>query len=293
MEEGSSIVAISSLGSQRVLENYVLDRHVEGGARVGRALPRRRARAARIRVNAVSGGVVDTGALDRFPNKERCSARSSARRPAGSSSRRTSRLPSRSSARPTPRWSAGRRSSSTAASRSRRDGADRPRTSRAFDDAHRARTSAVELPPIVQRTLGDLTGKRVLHLHCGTGEATRGARRARRRGDRHRRTSGALDDGTRAVAEDPLDRRDPQSLPRQLRRGRFDLVYSPRGRARPARRPRRLGDGHRRRAADARRAPRLRRPPRRATASTRLCAGSTTTSATRPAASGSGGSARS
>ena len=47
MEEGGSILAISSLGSQRVLPNYVLDRHVEGGARVGRPLPRLRPRAAR------------------------------------------------------------------------------------------------------------------------------------------------------------------------------------------------------------------------------------------------------
>ena len=77
-----SIVAISSLGSQRVLENYVLVGDVEGGARVGRPLPRRRARAARIRVNAVSGGVVDTGALEHFPNKEEM-LRSVERTPAG------------------------------------------------------------------------------------------------------------------------------------------------------------------------------------------------------------------
>src|SRR5690242_21349377 len=43
---------------------------------------------------------------------------------------------------------------------------------RAWDAAHRARAEPVELPPIVQRTLGDLKKKRVLHLHCGTGEAT-------------------------------------------------------------------------------------------------------------------------
>jgi len=43
---------------------------------------------------------------------------------------------------------------------------------RAYEAAHRARPDPVELPPIVQRTLGDLKKKRVLHLHCGTGEAT-------------------------------------------------------------------------------------------------------------------------
>ena len=45
-------------------------RHLEGGARVARPLPRGRARPAGIRVNAVSGGVVDTDALDHFPNAE-------------------------------------------------------------------------------------------------------------------------------------------------------------------------------------------------------------------------------
>ena len=43
---------------------------------------------------------------------------------------------------------------------------------RAFEAAHKARAEPVELPPVVQRTLGDMTKKRVLHLHCGTGEAT-------------------------------------------------------------------------------------------------------------------------
>ena len=43
---------------------------------------------------------------------------------------------------------------------------------RAWEERHRARAEPVELPPFVQRTLGDLTGKKVLHLLCGTGEAT-------------------------------------------------------------------------------------------------------------------------
>jgi enoyl-[acyl-carrier protein] reductase III len=69
MEEGGSIVAISSLGSQRVLPNYVLigvsKAALETCVRyLGVEL------APRIRVNAVSGGVVDTEALDWFPNKE-------------------------------------------------------------------------------------------------------------------------------------------------------------------------------------------------------------------------------
>ena len=43
MQPGSSLVAISSLGSVRVLENYVLDRHVEGCPGGTRPVPRGRA----------------------------------------------------------------------------------------------------------------------------------------------------------------------------------------------------------------------------------------------------------
>lgn len=70
MPPGSSIVAISSLGSQRVLENYVL---VGTSKAALESLVRYLAveLAPRgIRVNAVSGGVVETEALDHFPNRE-------------------------------------------------------------------------------------------------------------------------------------------------------------------------------------------------------------------------------
>ena len=70
MRPGSSIVAISSLGAQRVLENYVLvgtsKAALESLVRyLGVELA-----AHGIRVNAVSGGVVETGALEHFPNRE-------------------------------------------------------------------------------------------------------------------------------------------------------------------------------------------------------------------------------
>jgi enoyl-[acyl-carrier protein] reductase III len=70
MQPGSSIVAISSLGSQRVLENYVL---IGTSKAAIEALVRYLAvelGPRGIRVNAVSAGVVDTGALEHFPNKE-------------------------------------------------------------------------------------------------------------------------------------------------------------------------------------------------------------------------------
>ena len=81
MEDGSSIVAISSLGSQRVLDNYVLIGTSKAALEsVVRYLAVELAPA--IRVNAVSGGVVDTGALDFFPNREEM-LRSAERTPAG------------------------------------------------------------------------------------------------------------------------------------------------------------------------------------------------------------------
>ena len=69
MPDGSSIVAISSLGAQRVLENYTL---VGTSKAALEALVRYLAveLAPRVRVNGVSGGVVDTDALDAFPNRE-------------------------------------------------------------------------------------------------------------------------------------------------------------------------------------------------------------------------------
>src|ERR687896_2257359 len=70
MAEGSSIVAVSSLGSTRVLENYVLvgtsKAALESLVRyLGVELAPRG-----IRVNAVSGGVVETDALQHFPNRD-------------------------------------------------------------------------------------------------------------------------------------------------------------------------------------------------------------------------------
>ena len=70
MPRGSSIVGISSLGSIRVLDNYTL---VGVSKAALEALIRYLAveLAPRgIRVNAVSAGVVETGALEHFPNRE-------------------------------------------------------------------------------------------------------------------------------------------------------------------------------------------------------------------------------
>ena len=83
MQSGSSIVAVSSLGAQRVLENYVLVGTSKAALEsIVRYLavelsPRG------IRVNAVSAGVVETEALDHFPNREQMLSAGKTRTPAG------------------------------------------------------------------------------------------------------------------------------------------------------------------------------------------------------------------
>jgi enoyl-[acyl-carrier protein] reductase III len=83
MQRGSSLVAVSSLGSVRVLDNYAL---VGASKAALEALVRYLAvelAPQGIRVNAVSGGVVETDALDHFPNREQMLSWSKARTPAG------------------------------------------------------------------------------------------------------------------------------------------------------------------------------------------------------------------
>jgi enoyl-[acyl-carrier protein] reductase III len=83
MRSGSSIVGVSSLGSTRVLENYVLvgvsKAALEACARylAVELAPRG------IRVNIVSAGVVETEALNFFPNREEMISWSKKRTPAG------------------------------------------------------------------------------------------------------------------------------------------------------------------------------------------------------------------
>jgi SAM-dependent methyltransferase len=101
---------------------------------------------------------------------------------------------------------------------------------RAWDEIHRQRTEALAgdggLPAQVRRALADLTSRRVLHLQCGTGEAT----------GELAELGGVVTgvDSSGAALEAARERwpsilwvqADPQALPGELRRGRFDLVYS-------------------------------------------------------------------
>jgi enoyl-[acyl-carrier protein] reductase III len=83
MEPGASVIGVSSLGSVRVLENYIL---VGTSKAALESLVRYLAveLAPRgIRVNAVSAGVVETEALDHFPNREQMLEAARTRTPAG------------------------------------------------------------------------------------------------------------------------------------------------------------------------------------------------------------------
>ena len=83
MREGSSFIGISSLGSTRVLENYVLVGVSKAALEaVVRYLAVELAPRG-IRVNAVSAGVVETAALEYFPNREEMISSGLKRTPAG------------------------------------------------------------------------------------------------------------------------------------------------------------------------------------------------------------------
>jgi len=83
MDSGSAIVAVSSLGSIRVLENYVLVGTSKAALEsVVRYLAVELAPRG-IQVNAVSAGVVETEALEHFPNRDEMLRVARERTPAG------------------------------------------------------------------------------------------------------------------------------------------------------------------------------------------------------------------
>jgi SAM-dependent methyltransferase len=104
---------------------------------------------------------------------------------------------------------------------------------RAWEEAHRRRVPGAEpsrgLPDPVRRSLASLSAKRVLHLQCGIGDATL-----------ELAGLGAVVTGV-DPSEEALEAArergpsivwvhgEPGSLPAELRRGRFDLVYAGEG----------------------------------------------------------------
>jgi len=100
---------------------------------------------------------------------------------------------------------------------------------RAFDAAYRRRTKRGGLPAIVKATLGDLTGKRVLHLQCGTGEATAELAELGAVVTAVDESEAVLDAAREQWPKVLWIHAGANALPAELRRGRFDLVYSPEG----------------------------------------------------------------
>jgi SAM-dependent methyltransferase len=104
---------------------------------------------------------------------------------------------------------------------------------RAWDEIHRQRAQALAgergLPGPVRHALADLSEKRVLHLHCGSGEGTAELAEL-----------GAVVTGVDSLGQALEAARqrwpsilwvqaDTEALPGELRRGRFDLVYADAG----------------------------------------------------------------
>lgn len=100
---------------------------------------------------------------------------------------------------------------------------------RAFDARHRAMHEPDVLPAIVARTLGDLKKKKVLHLLCGTGEATAELAElgavATGLDPRHARLEAARERWPKILWVDG----DLRDIGRSLGRRKFDLVYSGEG----------------------------------------------------------------
>ena len=101
---------------------------------------------------------------------------------------------------------------------------------RAWDEIHRQRTHALAaeggLPPQVRHALADLTQKRVLHLQCGTGEATAELAELGAVVTGVDSSGDALEAARERWPSILWVQADPQALPAELRRGRSDLVYS-------------------------------------------------------------------
>jgi predicted TPR repeat methyltransferase len=101
---------------------------------------------------------------------------------------------------------------------------------RAWDEIHRQRTEALAgergLPPPVRHALADLKAKRVLHLQCGTGEATAELAELGAVVTGVDSSGQALEAARERWPSILWVQADVQALPAELRRGRFDLVYA-------------------------------------------------------------------
>jgi SAM-dependent methyltransferase len=101
---------------------------------------------------------------------------------------------------------------------------------RAFDTLHRRMQRPPSgLPPIVKATLGDLAKRRVLNLHSGAGGSSAELAEAGAVVTALEASEEALEHAREQWPSILWIHGDAQALPAELRRGRFDLVYSPEG----------------------------------------------------------------
>ena len=96
---------------------------------------------------------------------------------------------------------------------------------RAFERGHQG-TEAAAIPPHVRDRLPDLKGKHVLHLQCGTGRASAELAELGALVTGVDLSSEALVRAHELAPKGAFVHADVQSLPVELRRGRFDLVYT-------------------------------------------------------------------
>jgi ubiquinone/menaquinone biosynthesis C-methylase UbiE len=101
---------------------------------------------------------------------------------------------------------------------------------RAWDEIHRQRTEALlgerGLPAQVRRAFADLKGKRVLDLQCGTGESTAELAELGAIVTGVDSSGHALEAARERWPSILWVKANPQQLPAELRRARFDLVYA-------------------------------------------------------------------
>jgi SAM-dependent methyltransferase len=101
---------------------------------------------------------------------------------------------------------------------------------RAWDEIHRQRAEALAgergLPAPVRHALADLSEKRVLHLQCWTGEASAELAELGAVVTGVDSSGQALEAARQRWPSILWVQADPQALPGELRRSRFDLVYA-------------------------------------------------------------------
>jgi SAM-dependent methyltransferase len=101
---------------------------------------------------------------------------------------------------------------------------------RAWDEVHRRRTQAMAgqlgIPEQIRELLPDVAGKHVLHLQCATGESTAELVELGALVSAIDISAEALDLARERAPDVAYVHADVQELPLEIRRGRFDLVFT-------------------------------------------------------------------